>query len=526
MRRGEATVNAGRAAVYVRVSDPKQERHGTSLATQEAACRNYCEERGWTVVATYADVHTGADLYERPSLSDLRAAVRRREVDVVVAHALDRLSRDQDHRGLLFSEADRAGVGIELVTEKLEDTPEGRLLLAVRSFTAEIERLKIMERSQRGVRARAAAGKLLPGPRPLYGYRWRDEDKSALDIDPATGPVVRRVVGDVLAGRSLRSIAAALEAEGVPTPNGGRRWAISVLSQMLKHPAYRGDATALRWRSERVRGGRSRQSPRPVTEHVQLPAGTIPPLMTAAEFAAIGARLERNRLRAVRNNGRPAAALLRGGIARCGVCGCALTVENRTTRAGEPWARYRCSNHDGAPTPTMAAASLDAAVWRIVEGVVADPSVIAAKVAQLGQHDPSADELAAVERRLATTEEQRRRLARRVAALEVDDAAMPLLDELKEQAAQARRLQEKRTALSAESGARQATREQVASLGEWCRRVAANLPTLGYEERRQLLDGMGATVRLWDAAHEPRWELVMRPNPADGGGIVYESAIR
>jgi len=52
----------------------------------------------------------------------------------VVAHAVDRLGRHQDRRGQIFSEADYAGVAIEFVTEKLADTPEGRLLLAVRSF--------------------------------------------------------------------------------------------------------------------------------------------------------------------------------------------------------------------------------------------------------------------------------------------------------------------------------------------------------------------------------------------------------
>ena len=37
-----------RAAVYVRVSTPGQEADGTSLETQEAACRQYAAEHGYT----------------------------------------------------------------------------------------------------------------------------------------------------------------------------------------------------------------------------------------------------------------------------------------------------------------------------------------------------------------------------------------------------------------------------------------------------------------------------------------------
>ena len=49
-----------RCAIYVRVSDPKQERDGTSLATQEVSCRAYAHERGYVVT----DVETRWTLAE------------------------------------------------------------------------------------------------------------------------------------------------------------------------------------------------------------------------------------------------------------------------------------------------------------------------------------------------------------------------------------------------------------------------------------------------------------------------------
>jgi site-specific DNA recombinase len=85
-----------RAALYPRVSSRGQEEEGTSLGTQEQRCREYAAARGYVVDEehVYREVHTGTELWERPQLAKMREAVRRREVDVVVAFAIDRLSRE------------------------------------------------------------------------------------------------------------------------------------------------------------------------------------------------------------------------------------------------------------------------------------------------------------------------------------------------------------------------------------------------------------------------------------------------
>ena len=101
-----------RCALYVRVSSVGQE-VGYSLETQVARCSAYAQEHGFTVVSIFRDVHTGAEWRERPGLSQLREAVRRSEIDVVVAFALDRLSRKQAHVAILADEIAQAGVRLE-----------------------------------------------------------------------------------------------------------------------------------------------------------------------------------------------------------------------------------------------------------------------------------------------------------------------------------------------------------------------------------------------------------------------------
>ncbi len=243
-----------RVAIYCRVSTTGQE-DNSSLETQEALCRAYAAERGWAVVTVYREVHTGAELFERPQLSMLREAVRLRTVDVVVSIAIDRLTREQDHLGFLVSEIEYAGACVEIVTEPFEHTPEGKLVQSAKAFSAAIERLKFMERSQRGRRARVERGCLIAGCRPLYGYRWIDEiddatreiirRKARLEFDPETGRVVTRIFRDIFAGHSLRSITLALTTEGIPTPTGKDRWSASTINWILTNPTYTGTVAAI-----------------------------------------------------------------------------------------------------------------------------------------------------------------------------------------------------------------------------------------------------------------------------------------
>ena len=140
----------------------RRQEDGTSLDTQEQRCRAHAAELGYTVVETLVvrEVYSGAELFDRAGLNRIREAIRRREVDAVVVYAIDRLSRDQNHRAVVFAEAEYHDVHLEFVTEKLDDTPEGRLLASVSSYVAAIEREKIRERTIRG---KARQGRGRPG---------------------------------------------------------------------------------------------------------------------------------------------------------------------------------------------------------------------------------------------------------------------------------------------------------------------------------------------------------------------------
>ena len=79
-----------RAAIYVRVSTDKQ-----TVENQVAALRQIAERRGWEVVEQYSDAGiSGAKGREgRPGLDQMLKDAQRRNFDVIMAWAIDRLGR-------------------------------------------------------------------------------------------------------------------------------------------------------------------------------------------------------------------------------------------------------------------------------------------------------------------------------------------------------------------------------------------------------------------------------------------------
>ena len=182
------------------------------------------------------------------------------------------------------------------------------------------------------------------------------------------------------------------------------------------------------------------------------------------------------------------------------------------------------------PHPTIAASLIDGEVWQRVAEVLRNPAIVAREVERRRQSGSLDRDLAALDRRIEALTDKQGRMARRVAEIEDDDVAAPLIVELKSLAAQkATALRERddtarRIADRAEEDAR------VRSLSEWCSRVGANLDALSYAEKRLALEALGVKVRLYlpgsvneDGTARPRWEMTMAVGETAKGAILYSA---
>src|SRR6266542_1414166 len=488
-----------RAAIYVRVSTTGQE-DGTSLGTQEAACRQHAAQRDYTVdeAHIYREVFTGTELWERPELTQLREAVRRGEVAVVIAYAIDRLSRDPVHLGVVLSEAEHAGADVEFVTEPLDDSPEGQLIRFVRGYAAKVEHMKITERSIRGRRARVEAGRPLAGPRPPYGYRWVDTAKSRLEEDSATSWVVRRIFAEAAKGSGQLRIAEGLIRDGVPTPSGkSSRWGQTTIRCILLNSFYTGRAAGYRVKVLKDPTKRSKHKrvvmPRSEDERIPLPAGTAPALVDVDTFTIVRERFRLNIERAQRARREPERTLLRGGYVKCGYCASTMFVHRGRSRIS-----YRCIRRQrfkDCQGATIVVDPLDRATWARVESLLRKPGVIAQELERLEHEDPIEDDLAAVDRNIALVKAKRRNLIGHLGLLDLDSAE-EVRKQLAETSERQKALQAERDAVFAQRDARRSARSRLADLEAWCGTVAAKLGELTYDQRRLALDALGGATTL------------------------------
>jgi DNA invertase Pin-like site-specific DNA recombinase len=169
-----------RIAIYARCSTDEQ-----TTENQIRELRDVASRHGWNVVAVFDDngISGGVPREDRPAMKMLLGAVARREVDMVAAWAVDRLSRSLiDLLGFL-GELHAKKIDLYLHQQGLDtSTPAGRAMFQMLGVFAEFERSMIRERVKAGMaRARISGtktGKAIG--RPAVAGRTRDEVRALL----------------------------------------------------------------------------------------------------------------------------------------------------------------------------------------------------------------------------------------------------------------------------------------------------------------------------------------------------------
>ncbi len=482
-----------RAVLYVRVSTDGQERDGTSLDTQEQACTKYAESQGWEIVARVHDTASGFSL-ERPGIDRVRRYMRDGLVDVVVAYAVDRLSRNQSHIGILVDEADRYGAKLDFVTEDFEQTAVGKFILSARAFVAEMEREKIVERTTRGKTARAKSGRLpQANGRGLYGYRYNRETGKR-EVDEYQASVVRRVFERYAETRSLSGVSSELNDAGIPAFTGGRWYPLTIRNLLLRD-SYTGRTVYRRTKRVRTRNAKAKTMvlQRPEDEWIEID-GATPRIIDQQLWQRVQDILEDPERIRRKPEGRYYAL---GSRVRCGMCGAAMVGQTLTNR-GRSYRYYRCrhaydknSGHD-CSARYVSADTLDTAVKNEVIRVLGNPELVLAEMkAAEASSDTGEDDLAHLERELASLDKSEKRLLK---LFMVDDLSE---DALREEAANLKR---QKQAIEAQLQTRRRTRSDgaehvdIARLRLIAQHIETWLENAGAEEWSQVLEALQITV--------------------------------
>ena len=153
-----------RVAIYARVSTADQ-----SVERQIRELRKYAQARGWEIVREFCEVASGAG-QKRPQRDKILGMARRRTLDAILVHALDRWGRSVQDLVLTMAEIEALGVAFVVPGHIDMTTPMGRMLAHFLGAVAEFERELIRERVRSGLANARAKGKRLGRP-PAKKFR-------------------------------------------------------------------------------------------------------------------------------------------------------------------------------------------------------------------------------------------------------------------------------------------------------------------------------------------------------------------
>ncbi|GHO81833.1 DNA recombinase [Ktedonobacter sp. SOSP1-85] len=352
-------MNEKQVALYARVSS-EQQAEAKTIESQLEEIKRQITADGFdlaTVLEFVDDGYSGSTLV-RPALERLRDVAAAGGMDRLYVHCPDRFARNYAYQVLLVEELTGRGVEVIFLNRPLGQTPEDQLLLQVQGVIAEYERAKFCERSRRGKRHAAQEGRVGILCHAPYGYRYVNKQEGGgearFEIVFDEARIVQQVYAWVGQERcTINEVCRHLHQAGIRTQTGKEHWDHKTIWDMLKNPAYKGEAAfgKTRWlpvgprlRAPRGRPAQSRRgyagNDAPKEEWITIP---VPALVDVALFDAVQEQLEENRRRA-RIPEKGSRYLLQGLLvcAKCGYAYCGRTNDERN-------AYYRCGGAMNIP---------------------------------------------------------------------------------------------------------------------------------------------------------------------------------
>lgn len=154
---------------YIRVRTPKQCQQMQEDSLKKAGCTKF-----------FSDVASGSTA-KRPGLQQCLDYLR--SDDILVVWKSDRLGRSTVDLLEIIEKLGTRGVGFKSLTEDLFDTttPNGKLVFGIFALLAEHERERIRERTNSGLAAARARGRLGGRPPALSGEKMELASKALQD---------------------------------------------------------------------------------------------------------------------------------------------------------------------------------------------------------------------------------------------------------------------------------------------------------------------------------------------------------
>lgn len=309
---------------YYRKSTDVEDKQIPSLDDQQKVTMDFAGARQLYVPRTFQfEESCSAKAPGRPVFNEVVRLVKEGKADGIISYSADRLTRNGEDSNTLITLIES---GIEIWTSNFghfENNSTHKLMFGFLALMAKLKVDGLSEDTKRGLNGRAGRG-WWPGWAPL-GYLNIDvhgkiagksfvlekqelleklgRKLDPIEIDPLIGPFIKRAYELYAYGDySLKSLCDRLYEEGLRTRKGQKIKKTS-LEQMLKNPFYYG---IMVW-------------------HKEINEAFHAPIIDKTLFDKVKERLAGKSPFTIK----PKLDFLYKGLLNCGVCGCAITAEER-----------------------------------------------------------------------------------------------------------------------------------------------------------------------------------------------------
>jgi DNA invertase Pin-like site-specific DNA recombinase len=220
----------GKFVSYLRVSTDGQGKSGLGLEGQRSAVASYLNGGRWTLVNEFVEIESGRNS-DRPQLEAALALCRAHKAALVVAN-VSRLTRSVAFLSKLLA----ADVEIRFADLPQIEGATGKFMLHQMASVAELEAGMISDRTKKALRAAKERGQKLGGFRGRAGtaddlVKAREARTTAAEAHASSlWPIMAQL--DPNGAMSLRTLAAALTLEGIPTPAGASTWTAAQVARV------------------------------------------------------------------------------------------------------------------------------------------------------------------------------------------------------------------------------------------------------------------------------------------------------
>lgn len=250
-----------KVAIYCRLSEEDKNKEGEyseSIQNQRSMLVNYATENGWKIYKIYCDENYSGIDGTRPEYNQMLADAQKGLFDIILCKTQSRFSRNMEHiERYLNGKLQEWGIRFISVLDNVDtDVKQGKKARQINGLINEWYLEDISENVKAVLKNKHMEG-ISTRPFLPYGFKKDSKDKNSILIDDEAADIVRRIFCMYINGTDTKSIAMALNDEGILSPQEYKRvhnerlcipkknktgiWTQQAIIRILKNRMYVGD---------------------------------------------------------------------------------------------------------------------------------------------------------------------------------------------------------------------------------------------------------------------------------------------